>query len=396
MSFYEASIEAVNRLGEAADRSLELDAYLDLWSTRISTGQVDGLGELGSKVEALARALDDGPRLARVQVRQAQAIALAAAIPGTLDSAVERAREAAARADAADLRTRSYARFIAAIACRDIGRFEEALAEFDIGVELFPTAGDTVQEPGLVYPIFVSLCGWRAEARAVLGRFEGALASATEGVRMATQIRHASSLSIANGFLGYVHLLRGDLAAAIPVLERGLAISEEHDLVHGICANGMYLAWALLVRGERDRGLETLHRGLERQAGALLQWTRFGTVTAAAYLAAERPDEARRAIATGLMAVAERGARGYRAPLLRLDAELRLGDGDVTGARRCAEEALAAAVELEMAPEIAHAHATLATVATRLGETSAAAEHLATARRMFGALGLDFWAARVG
>src|SRR3989441_2076926 len=112
VTFYEASVDALQRLGDAADRNLELDAYLEAWSTRISTGQVDGLGALGDKVEALARSLDDGPRLARVQVRQAQAIALAGAIPGTLHRALQRAREAAARADAADLRTRSHARFL--------------------------------------------------------------------------------------------------------------------------------------------------------------------------------------------------------------------------------------------------------------------------------------------
>jgi hypothetical protein len=62
-----------------------------LWSTKISTGHLAGLSEHGDKVEALARALDDGPRLVRVQVRQAQAIAFAAAIPGTLDLALGRA-----------------------------------------------------------------------------------------------------------------------------------------------------------------------------------------------------------------------------------------------------------------------------------------------------------------
>ena len=395
MSFYEASVEAVNHLGEAADRSLELDAYLELWSTRISTGQVDGLGDLGHKMDALARALDDGPRLARVQVRQAQAIALAAAIPGTLHSALERAREAAARADASDLRTRSYARFIAAVACRDIGRIEEAIGEFDIGVTLFTSAAKTSEDPGLVYPIFVSLCGWRSEAHAALGHFDAALVSATEALRMATEIRHASSVAIASAFLGYVHVLRGDLPTAVAVLQRGLAISEEHELVHGICANGIYLAWVSLLTGNRALGLEYLDRGLERPAGALLQWTRFGTVTAATYLAAERPDEARRVIAHGLTAVLERGARGYHAALLRLEAEVLLDAGEATIARQRAEEALAVAVDLTTVPEIGHCHATLARITARLGDSAAAREHLASAQRIFEHLGLSFWASRV-
>ena len=388
VTFYEASVDALQRLGNAADRNLELDAYLELWSTRISTGQVDGLGALGDKVEVLARSLDDGPRLARVQVRQAQAIALAGAIPGTLHRALERAREAATRAAAGDLRTRSYARFIAAIACRDMGRFEEAVEEFDIGVNLFATAGEG-HEPGLVYPIFVSLCGWRSEAEGALGRFDAALASATEALRMATEIRHASSLSIANAFLGYLKLLQGDLEAAVVALTRGLAIAEEHDLMHGVCANGLYLAWASLLGGDRARGLEYLERGLERPAGAQLQWTRFGSVPAAVYLAAGCPDKARPIIARGLADVTERDARGYRGPLLRLEAELRLGDGDAATARTRAEEALALARELGARPEGGWCHATLARI-------TGSPEHLTAAQRTFGELGMTFWAERLG
>ncbi len=360
MSFYEASVDATNRLGAAADRRLEVDAYLDLWSTRISTGQTAGLGELGDKVEALARALDDGPRLARVQVRQAQAVALAAAIPGTLDAALDRAREAAAHADPRDLRTHSYARFIAAVACRDTGRIAEAIEEYDRGIELFAPMPETGEDAGLVYPIFVSLCGWRSEAHAALGRFDAALASAGDAVRMATQIRHASSLSIANAFLGYAHLESGDAATAIGVLERGLAVSEEHDLVHGICANGLYLALAYASTGHRERALEYLDRGLERAAGAVLQWTRFGTVTASVHLAAGRLDDAQRVIADGQRAMLERGAHGYRAPLLRLEADVLLRAGDTTLARRRAEDALATAVELGMQPEVARCQETLA------------------------------------
>jgi tetratricopeptide (TPR) repeat protein len=242
----------------------------------------------------------------------------------------------------------------------------------------------------------VSLCGWRSEALAALGRFEAASASAAEGLRMATVIRHPSSVAIATAFLGYVHLLRGDLPAAVPILERGLAVSEEHGLVHGICANGTYLAWACLLMGQRERGLEYFARGFERQAGAVLQWTRFWTVTAAVHLAADRRDDARRAIAAGLAAVAERGATGYRAPLLRLEADVLLADGDADGARERAEEALALASGLQTPPEIAHTHATLAAIGARLGAASAADTHRATARRMLETLGLGFWAARVG
>jgi tetratricopeptide (TPR) repeat protein len=393
MTFYTACLDALQHVGPAADRSLELDAYLDLWSTRISTGQVDGIGELGEKVEALARALDDGPRLARVQVRQAQAIALAAAIPGTLHVAIEQAREAAERADAADLRTRSYARFIGAVARRDLGRLDAAITKFDAGRALFATAAQSGQEAGLVYPIYVSLCGWGAEARAAHGDFDGALASANDGLRRALQINHPGSVTIANAFLGYVHLLRGDVDAALLPLERGLALSEEHDLVHGICANAIYLAWALLLDA-RSGAFDYLARGLAHPPGALYQWTRFGTVTASAYLTDGRLAEAGREISRGLEAVNERDARGYRAPLLRLEAELLAATGEMVLARERANAALALAVELGAHPEIGHCHAAIGRIAARVGDAETAARQRAAARAIFDALGMTFWSRR--
>jgi len=273
------------------------------------------------------------------------------------------------------------------VAYRDMGRFEEAISAHDVGARLFATEA-AGHEPGLVYPIFVSLCGWRSEVEATLGRFDAALATGAEALRVATEIRLSSSLVIANAFLGYAHLLRGDLPAAIAVLERGLAIAEEHDVVHGICANGVYLAWARCLAGDRARGLEYLDRAFERHATALMQWTRFGTVTAAAYLAGGRADDARRVVAAGRVAAAERGAQGYSAPLLRMEAEILLADGDTAAAQPRAEEALGAALELGAPPEIGHCHRVLARV-------SPSSEHAASARRIFDELGMAFWSARV-
>jgi class 3 adenylate cyclase len=387
VDFYEAAADALRRLGDAADPRLELDVSLELWSTRISTNRVDGLSELAARAEALARRLGAGPRLAQVQVRQAQAIAFADTVPGTLVSAFELAREAAAGADANDLRTRSYAHFVMGVAYRDMGRLEEAIREHDVGARLFATEA-AGHESGLVYPIFVSLCGWRSEVEATLGRFNASLATGGEALRVATEIRHSSSLALANAFLGYAHLLRGDLPTAIPVLERGLAIAEEHDVLHGICANGVYLAWARCLAGDPARGLEYLDRAFERHAAAVMQWTRFGTVTAAAYLAGGRVSDARRVVVSGTTAATARGAHGHRAALLRLEAEIFLAEGDTRAARPRAEQALAAALELGAPPEIGHCHRVLAHVAP-------SSEHALLARRIFGELGMEFWGARV-
>ncbi|MGH7322847.1 MAG: AAA family ATPase, partial [Candidatus Rokuibacteriota bacterium] len=276
-AFFESTVDALDHLGVNANLTLKLDALLELWVTKITASQVEGLQEVGEKAEALARALNDGPRLARVQVRQAQALALMWLLPGTFDSAIERAREAFHHADPTDLRTRSYAQYIAGVSCRDLGRLGEAIDEFGRGTALFPALDQGGAEAGLVFPIYVSLCCWRSEAYGVLGEFDAALASAAEGLRVAGEIRHPSSLTLANAFLGYCQLLKGDINAAIPALERGLAIGQEHELPHGVTANLLYLAYALILSNRHESGLEALGRAVRHQIAFMPQWTRYGT-----------------------------------------------------------------------------------------------------------------------
>jgi tetratricopeptide (TPR) repeat protein len=387
----QAAIEALDRLGDAADLTLKLDACLELWSARSVIGQYDGFGQLGEKAEALARALDDGPRLAQVQLRQAQAVALNGVIPGTVQSAIDKAREAFERADPRDLRTRSYARFIVGHGCRDLGRVTEALREFGAGLALFEPVDRYGEEPGLVFPIYVSLSAWRSEAHAVLGDFRRAFVSAREALRVATDIHHPTSLAVANRYLGYVHSLRGEMDTAVPFLERGLAIAREHDLFHATIFTSAHLAYALVLLGERERGLECLARAFERSTGFITpRWHHYSTVTASAYLAAGCPEEARTEIRLGLASATERNAWGHRAPWLRLEAEL-LAQGDPAGARDRLEEALALAVELGMHPEVAHCHLGLGKLYRSTGQREQAQEHLTKAVTMYREMGMRFW-----
>ncbi len=395
-AFFQSAVEALDHLGKDANLTLKLDALLELWVTKISTSQLEGLQEVGEKAEALARALNDGPRLARVQVRQAQALSIMWLFPGTFESAIERAREAFHRADPADLRTRGYAQFIAGVSCRDLARFGDAIAEFGRGIALFPLPSHAGEEAGLVFPIYVSLCIWRSEVHGALGEFDAALASAAEGLRVAGEIRHPSSLTLSNAFLGYCQLLKGDIDAAIPVLERGLAIAQEHELPHGVTANLLYLAYALILSNRHESGLEALGRAVQHEITFMPQWTRYGTVTASAYLAVGRIVEATGEVDKGLAMVIERQARGYLGPLLRLQAEILMRQEPLPAdaAEERLREALALATELGMRPEIARCRLGLARLHRRIRGGAAGAEHLAAAVALFRELGATFWAER--
>ena len=393
---YAAAVEALDRLGDGADLVLKVDACLELWAARTSLGRYEGFRELAEEAETLARALDDGARLAQVQLRRAQAIGVTCVIPGTLHDAMAQAREALDGASPHDLRTRSYARFIMGHVWRDLGRLADAVREFDSGIDLFRGVDRHRQEAGLAIPIYASLAAWRAETYAAAGEFDRALGSATDALRLATDIQHAASLATANMFLGSIHSARGDMDTAVPLLERALAIASEHDLHLGTVRAAAHLAYALVMRGDRDRGLEYLARARARSAEAGVAHhgppTGYGTITASTYLAADRPVEAGIELQQGLAAVAHRDARGYRAPLLRLQAAI-LVETDVAAAGENLRDALALAIELTLRPEAAHCHLALGKLYRGLGQPGPGQAHLTLATTMYREMRMRRWLA---
>lgn len=248
----------------------------------------------------------------------------------------------------------------------------------------------------MIFPIYVSLCAWRSEVHAALGEFEAALASAVEAHRMAREIRHTNSLTIADAFHGYCLVMKGDIEAAIPLLERGLAVAQEHESPHGITSNMLYLEYVRILLKGREASLDSLNEIARSTTAFMPQWARYGSVTAEAYLAAGAVAQAASEVARWLPVVDERQARAYRGPLLRLQAEvlMRQDPVDVDGARKRLEEALTLAKELAMPLEIARCRVGLASVDRRTGHGASAAEHLAGAVAIFRDVGAPFWAER--
>jgi hypothetical protein len=213
---------------------------------------------------------------------------------------------------------------------------------------------------------------------------------------MADEIHHLSSLTLANAFLGCCRLFKGDIGESVPALQRGLALAQEHEIPHGVTANSLYLAYALVLSGRYEPGLEAVTRAMQKPITFMPQWTRYGTVPAIAYLLGGHLVEAAREADRGLALVTERGARGYRAPLLRIRAEVDMrqepNDLDAVAARL--REALALAVELGMRPEVARCRVSLARLHRRRGETAVADEHRAAGVALLREVGAIFWAER--
>jgi class 3 adenylate cyclase/tetratricopeptide (TPR) repeat protein len=396
---YEAAIDAMDRQGDRADRTLKLDACLDLWAVKMESGQFRGLRALGATAEALATSLGDRPRLAKVRVAQAQMLWAFPADTGAFGAAIEHAREAASLAEPGDVRTRSFAQFIAGATRRDLGDLRGSIAEYDRGVALFEGVDLAPAIAGFVRPIHSSLCSWRTSSLADLGEFDRAIASAEEGRRLADEIGHPSIRALALGFLGLAHLMRGDVDLSVARLEAGLAMAEETGVLFGILANAPALAFARALRGERgpaESHLERVHQVGVALGTAVTKFTPYGSVVAAALLALERTDDARAQVEEGLALAAAHGARGHEATLLRLRADIlaRQAPDVPAEALRCCEQALALAEPLGMRPEMAHGHAVMSRLLRRAGDERGAREHLDAALALFGELGMPFWAQR--
>src|SRR4030095_1938929 len=82
------------------------------------------------------------------------------------------------------------------------------------------------------------------------GEFAEGLAYAEEGVRIAEAAEHPFSLGQALIGLGVLHLRKGDLLQAIPVLEKGLEMSRAGDVraVFAGLVSGLGFAYALAGR----------------------------------------------------------------------------------------------------------------------------------------------------
>lgn len=391
---FEAAVVALERAGEPSDPVLELDACLELWVARFEVGRYPELPPLAEKMDALALKLEDRGRLAKVRLRQAQASRLLRVGPDALDTTIAHAAEAFALAAADDLRTRSYARYLAAVAKRDLGHLPEAIAEFDSGVALFETSEHKPNARGLELPIYVSLCAWRAEARAVCGGFEDGIVSATEALRVADDIEHPSSRAIANAFLGYVLMMAGDLEGAVSPLSAGLALAESTGVLHAIIRNAAALASALCLLGRPEAGVRHLDRAIQVRdstATFMPDTTRFGTLTATACLAAGRVAEARAEVDRGMAHVDASSATGHRPQLLRLRAEILARSGAYAEATSCCDQGLRLASQMGMRPEVAHAHLALGRVLSLAGDRAGARRHREIASAMLEKAGMRFW-----
>jgi tetratricopeptide (TPR) repeat protein/energy-coupling factor transporter ATP-binding protein EcfA2 len=237
--------------------------------------------------------------------------------------------------------------------------------------------------------IFLAWC------HAELGEFQEAVSQAEAALRCADVADHTYTRLQACFGLGVVRLRKGELHAAIEVLERGRALCQSTDAPFQTHLNAASLGYAYALVGRVADGLPLLDDAVEQvtRTGGLFSQSLLLGWFGEAYLLAGRIDDALATASRALDLCRARSERGREVHVLRLL-------GEVAGARKpadvqtgedCYRQAIELAQQHGMQPVVAHGHLGLGKLYRRTGKREQANEHLTVATTMYREMGMTYW-----
>jgi DNA-binding SARP family transcriptional activator len=368
-----ASVEAVDLRCELNDALVPLGEYRE------------ALGHL-REAERLAIALDDRARLARIL----SAICARLRNIGEHDGAIDAGRRAAdLAASLDDRRLEVVITFRMGQAHLATGDFKQAAGLLRDSLEM-ERGGASGSRSGWGR---VSTCAWLVRALTGLGAFEEGIAHGEEAVRCAESDDDPYALTLAQAFLGQLLVARGDLARAIPLLERALRLAHNADLPDTLASTSVALGEAYVLAGRVDEGLARLEQVVEDDVRRGVAHASCVVRLGEGYVRAGRLDEALTRATWALELARTHRERASGAWANRLIGEIAASrnPSDVVAAEAHYQDALAAALELEMRPLVARCHLGLGQLGGHHGRCGEDKTHLETAARLFTEMGMEFW-----
>jgi class 3 adenylate cyclase/tetratricopeptide (TPR) repeat protein len=237
---------------------------------------------------------------------------------------------------------------------------------------------------------------WLAWSLAELGQFEAGRLPGAEALQMAEAAGHPMSCISACYGLGLLHLRRGDLAQAIPVLEQGLGVCQAWGLhalsFHGVAA---FLGAAYVLAGRVTEALPLLERVVaQTDAMGIVFDHVLGVIPLGeGYLRAGRIADARQQAQHAVDLCRQHHQHGHEAWALRLLGEVaaQRHPAEVEQAISHYQQALTLADALGMRPLQAHCHRGLGRLYAMMGQREQARTELSTAIEMYRAMDMTFW-----
>lgn len=388
--------EAVRLLGEALDAvrwleptrqsvEREVDLRLAMRGPLLTLGNITRLGDEVRRLENLAPACGDGPRLGRLAVF----ICGHRWLSGEHALAVEagrRAIEHATRHD--DFSVLVPARQYVGGALHELGQFADAEALLSANIDSVPedAPGHTFGMAGLPAVFCRATRGW---LYGHLGRIAEAQRDADGALRIGEATGHTFSIMSATFTAAALCVGRAEFDRAAPLLERGLSLCDAKRQRMWGPVIGAMLALVIAEQGQVERARSLIDKTVARPDDPVLT-TYIALTVARAYLAIGRLDHAARLTDATLGRAQRLGERLWEAEALLLRGALAQGAAASAGIHA----ALQLARQLGLPPLVARCHLALATALGADGDLNGAAQQRALAAAQFTALGMTAWLAR--
>jgi class 3 adenylate cyclase/tetratricopeptide (TPR) repeat protein len=395
VAHYEEALGVQQNLPQSRTRDEDaIDIRFELRSALMLLGDFPRTLTVLREAEDLARALGDIRRLGWA----AGYLSNLLWEMGEQDKAIGHGQEAldiAARLDDTALKN---------LALRYLGRCYHAIGQYRQGVDMFHRAlasvepGRSTAPPARPNPSVNSSRHFAALCLMELGAFPEAIEYAEAALSAVEGVDQAFNLAGSCAVLGYVHLRRGDVRKAIPLLERGVELcrSGKIPILFPFAASPLGAAYAM--SGRIAEALQLLEHAVNQAASMrrMVDLSLHVAWRSEVLLQANRTDDAKESALRALELALVHKERGYQAWILRL-----LGEIQLKGAPRQSDEAeayfeqaLALTDELGMDPLRAHCLLGLGAAYERTGRLQRAYTSLSTAGVLYRTMGMTFWLPR--
>jgi len=390
-SYFEQALTALAHLPESREmREQAVDLHFHLRISLVALGEHERVLEHLRTAEALANALGDDRRLARVSVYIARELSA----QGEHEQAVTACDRAIGMA-----RTRDYYGLeVTATLYMGLGYY--CLGNYPKAVEaqrrnLVPLDSPVVRKRfGAVGLPLVNSRTSLALALAERGEFVEAVVRCTEAIQIAEAIGHPYSVTVTYQGMGLLHLRRGDLHEATLTIEHALEVCQGVDTPPLFHAVSSALGYAYVLSGRTVEAIPLLEEAVEGPSWGQTEGQSLRTIwLSEGYLLAGREADARVTAQRALGLAGQHKERGHEAYTLRLVGEIAAHEDppDIGKAENHYRQALDLAEELGMRPLIAHCHVGLGKLYRRIGSRQQAEEHLTTAIAMMREMEMGFW-----
>jgi len=368
-----------------------IDLRLDLRNALLPLDEQARLFEDLRAAEPLAERLGDPQRLGRLVA----ALCVPFTVMGEHNRAIAAGQQALALATASgafDVQLQAQSNL--GVAYVATGDYRQAL---DVAQRMIAgLTGERLYERfGL--PLFPASLGrgYVAWCLAELGDFAPGAGIGEEAIRLAEAVAHPNSIVVVLYYVGLCYRRQGVLQKAIPLLERGLALTQSADIPLQFPTTAALLSAAYALAGRAAEALPLLDQMRERLATGrrMLLHALVLTELSEACLLVGRIDEAH-ALAARLLELSHtHTGHGYQAHAYRLlgevDRHREPPDCDQATAHYC--QALALAEELGMRPLQAHCHRGLSMLYVAAGQREQARAELVAAIAMYRDMAMTFW-----